>query len=416
MEEYPTTVNVAKKHDYNFWKNKPVSKFDDVVHNSNIIEQNINGRKNYSSDNPLILPQGLEWKEISISNTTVLPQICLFLNKYSTQSSKQKFKMEYTPDIIKLALGEQYGTILMIISQKTGNIFGLIGYTINNLTVFSQSEFFGVCHFLCVHPQYRKKNVANILIDEGVRRLLHGEFEISISCFMTEKCVPSPVCCVRQYRRPINYELLHRLKFSALQKDCTAKDIKNFEVQGNIDQSIVKMTIDHIKYALKLLKEFNMKFNICRNYSTQELEEELLNNSSVESYVVLDKQLNVVDFFSFYDINYLQCNEENKEIIKARNFYLYTCVNVTQDFILQNSLRIAQKDQMDVMTTTDVMLISNSILTKEFDVGEDSDNDDRGKVYEYKFVRGGSKLYLNFFNWKCPKIRPMQLSTFWFNY
>lgn len=416
MEEYPTTVEVAKTHDYNFWKNKPVSKFDDVVHNSNIIEQNINGRKNYSSDKPLNLPQGLEWKEITTFTETILSQICLFLNTYSTQSNKQKFKMEYTPDIIKLALGEQFGTILMIISQKTGNIFGLIGYTINNMTVFSKNEFFGICHFLCVHPQYRKKNVANILIDDGIRRLLHGEFEVSISCFMTEKCVPSPVCCVRQYRRPINYELLHRLKFCALQKDCTEKDIKNFEIQGNVDHSIVKMNNDHIKCVLKLLKEFNMRFNICRNYSTQELDSELLNNSDVKSYVILDKNMNVVDFFSFYDINYLQCNEENKEIIKARNFYLHTCVNVTQDFILQNSLRIAQRDKIDVMTTTDVMLISNSILTKEFDVGEDSDNDDRGKVYEYKFVRGGSKLYLNFFNWKCPKIKPMQLSSFWFNY
>ena len=323
--------------------------------------------------------------------------------------------MEYTPDIIKLALGQK-GTLLLIISQKTGNIFGLIGYTINNLTVFSQQEDFGVCHFLCVNPQYRKKNVANILIDESVRRLLHSENEISVSCFLTEKCVPSPVCCIRQYRRPINYELLHKLKFCALQKDCDQKDIKNFEVHGEVDKNVVKMTQDHLKSVFKLLREFNMRFNVCRNYSLQELETELLANQNVASYVVLDKNSNVVDFLSFYDVNYLQCNKENTEIVRARNFYLYTCVNMTQDFILQNSLRIAQRDKIDVMTTTDVMLISNSILTKEFDVGEDSDNDDRGKVFEYKFIRGGSKLYLNFFNWKCPKIRPVQLSTFWFNY
>lgn len=415
MEEYPTTVDAGKKHQYNFWKNKPVTKFEEVVHNSNVIEQNITNRKNYSSDKPLNLPQGLEWKEITTSNESMLLQVCLFLNTYSVQNSKQKFKLEYTPNIIKLALG-QMGTVLTIVSQKTGNIFGLIGYTINNVTVFSKTEGFGVCHFLCVHPQYRKKNVANILIDEGVRRLLYGEYEVSISCFLTEKCVPSPVCCVRQYRRPINYELLHRLKFCALQKDCTEKDIKNFEVYGEVDQSIVKMTNEHLKDCLKLLREFNTRFNINRNYSIQELESELLNNSAVGSYVVLDKNKNVIDFLSFYDANYLQCGKETEEIIKARIFYLYTCLNVSQDYILQNSLRIAQNDKIDVVTTTDVMLISNSILAKEFDVGEDSDNDDRGKVYEYKFVRGGSKLYLNFFNWKCPKIRPIQLSTFWFNY
>jgi len=413
--EYPTTIKTAKTHQYNFWKNKPVSKFDDVVHNSNVIEQNLNVRKNYSNNVPLKLPSNLEWKEITTLTDSTLLEICLFLNNNSICSENQKFKMEYTPNIIKLALGEKYGTLLSIVSQKTGNIFGLIGYTINNMTVFSETEGFGICHFLCVHPQYRSKNVANILIDEAVRRLLHGEYEVSIGCFLTEKCVPSPVCCVRQYRRPINYELLHKLQFCALQKDCTEKDIKNFQIQGTIDQSIIKLDKTHIKDVYKLIKEFNMRFNICRNYSMHELEEELSSDLTT-SYVIIDKNNNVIDFFSFYDANYLKCGKDDTEIIKSRNFYLYSCVNVTLDFILQNSLRIAQKDGIDVMNTTDVMLISNSILTKEFDVDEESDSEDKGKIYEYKFVRGGSKLYLNFFNWKCPKIRPIQLSAFWFNY
>jgi hypothetical protein len=418
MENYPTTVESAKKHSYNFWKNKPVSKFDEIVHKSNVIETNVIGRKNYSSDTPLQLPSGLEWKELTRFDESTLSEICLFLNSNSTESENQKFILEYTPDLIRLALGETYGTLLLIISQKTGNIFGIIGYTINNLTVFSETEGFGMCHFLCVHPKYRKKNVANILIDEAVRRLLHGEFEVSISCFLTDRCVPSPVCCIRQYRRPINYELLHRLKFCALQKDCTEKDIKNFEVHGTLNQYIVPMKLEHIKFVSKLLKAFNMRFNIHRNYSMCELEYELLKNPIVKSFVVLDKNNSdiVVDFFSFYDVYYLQTNKENEEKIKARNFYLYTCETMSQDFILQNSLIIAQQDKIDVVSTTDVMLISNSILTKEFDVGEDSDTDDKGKVYEYKFIRGSSKLYLNFFNWKCQKIRPIQLSTFWFNY
>lgn len=416
MEEYPTTVEVAKKHKYNFWKNKPVSKFEDIVHNSDIIEPNINKvYRNYSNETPIKLPIGLEWKELSNFTNDTLIEICDFLNKNSTQSEKQKFKMEYTPDIVKLALGDKYGKILLIVSEKTKSVFGLIGYTINNMTVFSKTEGFGVCHFLCVHPKYRLKNVANLLIDEAIRRLIHGEYEVSIGCFLTEKCVPSPVCCVRQYRRPINYKLLHKLNFCALEKDCTAKDIKSFEITGAIDKSIQKFTSAHTKDVLKLLREFNTRFNVHRNYSLNELEKELL-NSNVQSYVILDNLSNVIDFFSFYDVNYLQCNMENNEIIKSRNFYLYTCVNVTHDFILQNTLRISQRDNIDVLTTTDVMLISNCILSKEFDVGEESDNDDKGKVYEYKFVRGGSKLYLNFFNWKCPKIRPIQLSTFWFNY
>lgn len=415
MEEYPTTVNVAKKHAYNFWKGKPVSKFGDIIHTPNIIDQNITKRKNYS-ENQLALPKGLEWKEIKISeNSTVLEQICLFLNAHSTESEKQRFKMEYTPDVLRLALGTTFGTILMIISQKTGLIYGLIGYTINNMTVFSSNDGFGICHFLCVHPTYRKKKVANLLIDESIRRLANGEYGVQMSCFMTEKCVPTPVCCVRQYRRPINYELLHKLKFAAIQKECTEKDIKSFQVGGQVDTSIVKMEQHHLKEVFLLLREFNMKFNVHRNYTIKELENELLGNEIVSSYVVIGADSKVLDFMTFFDTTYLECNE-NPEKIKSRNFYLYTCVNTTQDFILQNSLRIAQRDNIDVVTTTDCMLLSNSVLMKEFEVDEESDSEDRGKIYEYKFVRGGSKLYLNFFNWKCPKLKPIQLSAFWFNY
>jgi hypothetical protein len=413
MEEYPVTVESAKKHSYNFWKNKPVSKFSDIIHSSNIIETDINSRKNYSSQVPIKIPESFEWKDVNLSDINSLTQVCSFLTTYSVMSEKQKFKIEYTADLLKLALNNDTSSkILLIISKKTGSIFGMIGYTVDNMTVFSKHGDFGVCHFLCVHPSYRKKNVSNILIDEAVRRLVNSG--ISAGCFMTDRCVPTPSCCIRQYRRPLNYEKLHKLGFCALEKDCTSKDIKNFIVTGDVAENIVQMTETHITEVYKLLGEFLIRFNVCKNYSQSELTKMFIENDAVKSYVVLGKSGEVLDFLTFYDNAISSCNSEDS--ILSRQFYLYTCVNVTQDFILQNSLRIARQDNIDVLTTTDIMLISNSILTKEFDVDEDSDNDDRGKVYEYKFVRGGSKLYLNFFNWKCPKVRPIQLSAFWFNF
>ena len=152
MEEYPTTIKVAKNYNYKFWKNKPVTKFNEVVYRSNIIDPNIENKKNYAKQ--LNLPIGFEWKEISVKNN--LDDICVFLNNNSAMSEHQKFKIEYTHELIKLALGDTNGTILMVVSSSQ-EIYGLIGYTINNMTVFSESEFFGVCHFLCVKKDFRKK-------------------------------------------------------------------------------------------------------------------------------------------------------------------------------------------------------------------------------------------------------------------
>lgn len=410
MEGYPTTVSNAKNYQHTFWKNKPVANFDEIIHNSHIIDPD---RK--CKLEPLKLPTGLEWQQLQINCASQLDleSICDFLNVHIANPTKQKFRLDYNPNLIRLALSNN-GTILKIVSSKTGTIFGLIGFAIDNLTVFSETERFGVCHFLCVNSSHRKKSIANILIDESIRLLLKDHLVLA-NYFMSDRCVPSPVCCVRQYRRPLNYERLHELKFCALQKDCTEKDIANFKVHGNVDKSIHPMRPSHIQQCAKLLRNFNVRFNVCKNYTESELMDALINNNSVSSYVIL-KDNKVIDFFSAYNVSYVQCNKEVNSLISSRNFYLYTCVNVTQDFIIQNVLRIAQNDNIDVFTCTDISLISNAILSKEFDVEDESDNDDKGKIYEYKFVKGGSKTYLNFVNWKCPKIRPIQLNAFWFNY
>ena len=413
MEEvtYPTTVVESKSHNFNFWKHKPVSKFTDIVHSSDIIDKNIETRKNYSQNDPLKLPQIMEWKELDLNDINSLNKVCKFINEYESVGTKKKFKIRYTSELLKLAL-YPHGSILTISLKKNGEIYGVIGYCNNDVTVFDKTNNFGICHFLCVHPMYRNKKMVSILIDEMTRRLIKKD--IISGCYVTNRCVPAPIVAIRQYRRPINYEKLHKLRFCALQEKCTEKDINNFVVATDIPKNYINMTSEHIPDAYKLLNEFMMRFNVYVNYSKSELKELLLNNKIVKSYVILDKEKNIIDFISYYDIEY-ECVDTD-ETINARYFYLHTCVNIGQDSLINESLKIAQQDSIDLITTTDTMLMSNAILSKEFSITNESEENDHTKIYEYKFVRSENKAYFNLFNWKCPEIKPVQLSWFPFNF
>jgi hypothetical protein len=176
------------------------------------------------------------------------------------------------------------------------------------------------------------------------------------------------------------------------------------------------MKEEHLEDVLRLLKEFNVRFNVYKNYDIETLRNELLNNENVSSYVIFsdDNHKKVIDFVSYVNIKYIKCS--SFESINARNFYLHSCVNITTDDLMKYSLELAKIDNIDILNTTDVMLMSDIIMCKEYDTTEDSDNDENGKTYDYKFIKSGKKMHLNFFNWKCPQMRPIQISLFWFNF
>lgn len=414
-DNYPTSINSAKKYQYKFWKNKPVLRFDKKSYESDYIE-NLSDRKTYESVNSLKLPTGTKWINVDMNDNIMMRLVVDFLDKHYTTDKTNSFKFEYTIDFIKWALGES-GSLVAIISENNDVLYGTIGASIQTMTVFYRTEKFGIANFLCVHPDYRHKNVSCILIDEMTRRLHKNG--INAGCFTTQKCVPSPTTVMRYYHRPLNYIKLHKSGFCDMivekksdpeqMDDLLQKYQKKFNELSEMPSNYSEMTADNLSDVFKLYKSFTSRLNIHLKFATEHELGYFLLNKFVKSYVIRDKSNNIVDFVSYYTLQSTSLNNSDEEKINEGNLFLYTCNTYSGDSMITNILKIAKYNNVDVFNVFDTSVMSTVLLTKDTAIDYESDFEDNTKIYEHKFLKGSAKLYFNFFNWKCSEIKPTQI-------
>ena len=415
IAEYPTSVTEGKKFTYNYWKNKPVSNFDETPVFSKNIETDLTQRKVYGNDEPIKLPSSMKWVEIDINDTANIETICKFLRAYYLVDDSGKYKLDYTKEFVKWAI-ESNGILLTIVSEKNNAICGVVSASFRNMTVFEGKQTFGVVNFLCAHPVYRKKKIAYTLIDEIIRRIVKKG--VHQGCFTTERCVPSPTSTLRFYHRPINYVKLNKFGFTDLELDKTPeqknpeKIQKKIAVEPVIPSSYKPMELKHIPDVYRVYNKYINKYNIYSNYTTKELEHFLLNSDTVSSYVIVDNDNEIVDFVSYYKLNYFM--DDTVEKITTAYLFLYSCNEINSTDFIDNLLKVVSHNKLDMLNVTDTMIISDCLFTHETTNGYDSDEDTYSKQYQHGFLKGSGKLHFNFFNWKCPTVLPKQLSWFAF--
>lgn len=411
---YPLTLKDAKEFSYNFWKNKPVKKLDENICIVQKICDNLSDRKSYGSE-PIKLPNGMKWMEVDTTNDLMMESIATFLKLYNVNDTNYKFRYCYTRDYIRWALGER--SILVTILSSDNSICAVIGANLNNVTVFDKRDTFGVIKFICSHPTYRKKKIAYTLIDEMTRRIIN-KFNIDIGCFVTNRCVPSPIVALRLYNRPIDYVKLQKCGFVELEEG-VKEEKKNperiqekFNVNGEMPKNYLPMTETDLPQVFDLYNKFMTRFNVHQNYTIDELKLLLLNNSFVKSYVELNDD-KVVDFISYYKLNYL--NRETNQEVSAGYLFLYSCNTTNGEEMMRNLTRSVNYDDIDILIVYDSGLMSDILLTNDFDVADESDNESYSKMYQHRFLRGNKKYYFNFFNFKCSNIKPKQIHWNIFN-
>ena len=264
---------------------------------------------------------------------------------------------------------------------------------------------------------YRKKKIAFTLIDEIVR--LSVKSGVQQGCFTAERCVPSPITTIRFYHRPINYVKLQKYDFvdvESTNEKHPEKIQKTFDVDGSIPENCVEMGDVYIDEVYQLYSSYINKYNIYVNYSKDQLTHYLLKNPTiVRSYVYLNENNNVVDFFSYYNLNSIvtakSTSVENpNDKIFAGYLFLYTCNEIATSDFMGNLLKVATSNKLDVFNVTDTMIISEVLFASDVKNDCDSDNNDGNDSYQFGFLKGTGKVHFNFFNWKCPKITTKQLS------
>lgn len=397
---YPASVKEGKDFNYNFWNNKPVMDFNEYSANLTAIE-NLKERPVYKNNDELPIPVSLEWKTFDINNNTDLELIVDFLNKNYYMNKTNRFSAKYSPEYIKWSLGDN-PLLVGIIRKTTQQLCGFISASFRNMVVFDKVKKVANVKYLCSDPVFRKKKIAFVLIDELTRRVV--KMGLDMGCFITARCVPSPITTLRYYHRPLNYEKLHKHKFVHLEGDAKMRH-KKFQIKENLEDC-VKLTEENVEQAYYLYTQFMDKYNIYMKYDLTEFKNVFISNIT-ESYIVW-KDGKAQDFFSYYKLPYSISN--SNEIINAGYLLTYTAMNTSDNDMIVNSVISASENNLDVFNVLDNMGVASSIMAKDYNYGEDSDGEDYDKMYDNRFLKGSAKLHFYFFNWKCPRVIPCQMA------
>lgn len=402
MSNYPKSIKDGKKHNYSFWKNKPVAKFDSVTLESREIEDDLSKRKVYGSNEETKLPDSMKWVTINMNNSDLMESVAQFLRTYYLIDLSETFRLYYTANFIKWILGND-GMLIAIAKKDTNAICGVVGSSFKNLTVFDKVRKFANVDFLCAHPAYRHKKIAHILIDEITRRIVQNG--VHQSCFTSERCIPTPTTVLRYYHRPINYIKLQKHGYSDVGGNPT-KVQEKFNVEKVIPNGYHVMTENDINEVYQLYVSYMTRFNIYCNYTVDEMKYLLL-NEHIKAYVIKHDD-KIIDFVSYYVLPSFSVKQT--EMIDVAYMFMYSCIEISGDDLIENMLKILAYNSVDVFTVIDSGRMSDFLFIRELNNDEDSDAEMYDHLYEHKFLKGSGKVHFNLVNWVCPEIKPKQLS------
>jgi glycylpeptide N-tetradecanoyltransferase len=385
--KHPKDKEDAKHWDYKFWKTQPVMGLEDYPIQSKQLQTLV------VPDEPYKLPENFEWKEINLNNDEDMDQVCELLQKYYLEDVHEKFRLLYSKSHLRWALGTT-GFFIGVMIKDKNTLCGVVSGKPIKIQVHDKETDSGDVNFLCVHPKFREKGLAKVLIKEITRRFsING---LQSGFFTTEKYVLSPVGEASYYHRPINYLKLHKTNFTSLQDDVTLDEaIQAFRILYKPDSNYKLLNDSQYEEAHNLYCTYVEKYNLYQKYSYDEFLETYKNSSLVSTYGIFDEG-KMVDFASYYKLPYYVVASETKvdipKQINAGYLLMYTSNETTQLNIFRNLVALASNENLDVFNATNIM--ENDIVL--FDPNN-------------KFVTGSGKLYYNLYNWECPLMNSAQI-------
>lgn len=397
-----TTSNVDENKMHRFWNNKPVMDYKENSTNSNQIED-ISTRQVYNPDSRLSLPSGFKWDDLDLSDSTVLNEFTNFIRENYLEDKSGKFITNYTSEFLKWSLGTNYYVIG--VRTSNGSLCATVAVSLKNVTVFDKTQLMGECTYLCVHQKLRGKNMSSVLIDEAVRVLCTKGTQVGV--FTTERVVPSPLCKLTYFHRPLNYKKLNRLGFLDIKDVSSDTCHTHFAIEKDVPENCRLASVSDYEKIYELHKLMLTTFNISVDQSLKEFIHYYFENDFMKTYVFTNDKDEVVDYFSFYNLN--TYSKEHNEDVKTAVLHTYTTNTHDVDELFDYVLRVAYANKYDQLNVTDNMLNRKALLISDKEDTDSDENNKKERTYGHKFLRGSGRVNFYFFNWKCPRVLQCQL-------
>ena len=356
------------KKEYKFWETQLVPKFNE--NNSDKLGP-IKSEIKYEdiSKEPIELPEkDMEWVLIDINKKGELEKIYNFLikNYYEVQEYKEQYSLDFLKWQFSPIENNPHKNILLSI-QKKGKIIGFFSGLPLKLSVYGKEILTYNISFLCIDSDYRHKKLAEYMFKEMFRRsYLEKVFQ---NIFVSRLLIPKPFAeCIYYY--------------------ANVKDkVKKYKLKKESSDKFRLMEKKDVKDVYNLISNSQKQFKIYSIFSEEEIEHWFIPIKNViYSFVKEDENNNITDFTSFYVVNALIDNMNEKWCY----IYFNIATSMSSEKLFENALVLAEQSGIDYYIGNSINNYENILKKYKFNSNiEDEDS------------YGSLKYYFN--NFLCPE-------------
>lgn len=168
----------------------------------------------------------LYWCEIDVKNDEELNEFYVLLTNNYVEDDDNTFRFDYSREFLRWALtppGYQPKWLVGIRNEKKELVASITGVPV--LTCVENDKIkMAEINYLCVHKNFREKNLTPILITEVTRRVnLKDKWQ---AIYTAGRNLPTPFCRATYFHRSLNPKKLIEVKFSGLGPNQTLAMVK----------------------------------------------------------------------------------------------------------------------------------------------------------------------------------------------
>ena len=361
MGEFP-----GFKRDFKFWGTQPVPQFNKPLNIDFGPILTDNKIENISLE-PYTLPEGYEWKDIDLNQSSDVDKLYEFLKSNYIGDESHLFGTDFSKDFLKWFLNPpnmyKEWLVSVVKEDKIKNkkkIIGFISAIPCNLCINDNEIKMAKVCFLCVKKEFRNKRLTPVLIKEITRRI--NLKNIWQGVYKTFTFLPKAFTKSQYYYRSINLKKLLDVQYTSLpnNKISIGNTLKKYELPDELQiTGFRKMEEKDLEQINELILLRNKKYKIYEILNKEEIMHWLLpKNNIVYTYVLEDEEHKITDFCSFYSIQRTVLNNQNKKDSKYKKInFAYELINYNSSISMKELLRcaiiLAKKNNFDAYYCVD---------------------------------------------------------------
>lgn len=369
-----------------FWSTQPV--FLEGYNDNGIKEGLIIEDRHLSTEDDIMLPDGLTWKIISPLDQQDIELVFNLLKDHYVEDEGSRFRFYYSKEFLSWSLSSSTDNGKFSIGiESSSELIGFVSGIPLILNIKGKTCKSLCMNFLCVHKSYRKLRLTPVLLQKMIETTIREGYPCGI--YTSGTLIHNPISTSHYYLRYLSPKNLEKSGFVIF--DRTLGPAYKEKIYSLPDLPIEKksrpMSFDDLPQVFELFTNFISKYSIYQHFTIEEFSHIFFSNTKTVYSFVYETDDGIQDFFSFYILFFQPLHSPNGQYVKAAYcyYYAYKCLSI--DMMFLNMMHWAKYVGADIFYMLDVM--DNGLVKSDF-----------------KFEPGQGSLYYFLYNWSLGTVSP----------